>query len=158
MSTPLTIRLARLEDAAAITEIIREPSVVPRLASETVETTRAHVAAQLARCLADDSHRVYVAQDDTGRVMGYVAVHWLPYLIHSGPEGYVSELFVHSEARGQGLGKRLLDVVIQEARERGSSRLQLVNFRTRESYQRGFYVKAGWEERPDAASFVLPLN
>ena len=158
MSTPLTIRLARLEDANDITAIIREPDVVPRLASETVETTRAHVAAQLARCLADDSHRVYVAQDDTGRVMGYVAVHWLPYLIHSGPEGYVSELFIHTEARAQGLGSRLLDVVVRDARTRGCSRLQLVNFRTRESYQRGFYAKAGWEERPDAASFALPLT
>ena len=158
MSTPLTIRPARLEDADGITEIIREPSSVPRLASEPAETTRAHVTAQLARCLADDSHRVYVAQDDAGRVIGYVAVHWLPYLIHSGPEGYVSELFIHSEARGQGLGKRLLDVIVQDARERGSSRLQLVNFRPRESYQRGFYTKAGWEERPDAASFVLTLT
>ena len=158
MSTPITIRPARLDDADGITAVIREPGTLPRLASQPAETTRAQVAAHLALCLADEGHRVYVAEDETGRVVGYVAVHWLPYLILGGPEGYVSELFIHSAAREQGLGKRLLDVVIQDARERGCSRLQLVNFRTRESYQRGFYVKAGWEERPDAASFVLPLT
>ncbi len=153
----ITIRPARLEDADALTDVIREPGTLPRLASQALETTRAQVAAHLALCLTDESHRVYVAADEGGRVVGYVAVHWLPYLILGGPEGYVSELFIHSEAREQGLGKRLLDVVVQEARARGCSRLQLVNFRTRESYQRGFYAKAGWEERPDAASFVLPL-
>ena len=61
------------------------------------------------------------------------------------------------EARGQGIGSRLLEAVKAEAKRRGCSRLQLVNFRQRESYQRGFYAKAGWEERPDGASFVLYL-
>ena len=158
MSTSVTIRSARLDDADGITAVIREPGTLPRLASEPAETTRANVAAHLALCLADASHQVLVAEDETGRVVGYVAAHWLPYLILGGPEGYVSELFIHSAARGQGLGKRLLDVVIEEARERGCSRLQLVNFRTRESYRRGFYTQAGWEERPEAASFVLTLR
>jgi len=90
-------------------------------------------------------------------VLGYVAVHWLPYLFLTGPEGFVSELFVRREARGRGLGRILLRIVEDEARSLGCARLQLINFRDRESYRRGFYAKAGWQERPDGASFVKTL-
>jgi GNAT superfamily N-acetyltransferase len=82
-------------------------------------------------------------------------VHWLPYLFFSGPEGFVSELFVGGPSRGQGVGRQLLEAVKVEATERGCVRLQLINFRDRESYQRGFYQKCGWEERGTAANFVL---
>lgn len=88
----------------------------------------------------------------------YASVHWLPYLIHAGPEGYVSELFVAEAARGQRLGSRLLATIEAEARGRGCARLQLLAFRTRDSYRRRFYPKAGWEERPDGASFVKGLG
>jgi hypothetical protein len=44
-----------------------------------------------------------------------------------------------------------------EARQRGCFRLSLINMRRRESYQRRYYEKAGWEERPEAANFVYFL-
>lgn len=90
--------------------------------------------------------------------MGYTAVHWLPYLILSGPEGYVSELFVAEAARGMGVGKALLTAVKRTAAARGCSRLQLLNMRNRESYQRRFYEKDGWQEREQAANFVYPIK
>jgi GNAT superfamily N-acetyltransferase len=99
-----------------------------------------------------------VAANEDGRLIGYVAVHWLPYLFLSGPEGFISELFVAETARSSGVGKLLLQTVESEAKERGCSRLQLINFKNRESYQRKFYQKAGWEERPDGASFVRPIE
>ena len=34
----------------------------------------------------------------------------------------------------------------------------LINLRKRESYQRQFYAKQGWDERVDAANFILPLG
>ena len=89
--------------------------------------------------------------------MGYGSVHWLPYLFLQGPEGYVSELFVRESARGQGIGRELLKVIETEAKARGCVRLSLINLRSRESYTRQFYVKAGWEERPDAANFICRL-
>jgi hypothetical protein len=47
--------------------------------------------------------------------------------------------------------------VKEEAKSRGCSRLSLLNMRDRESYQRAFYAKDGWEERTDAANFVFDL-
>jgi GNAT superfamily N-acetyltransferase len=128
------------------------------LSNEPAPATEKRVTDHMARCMSDDSHSMYVAEDEAGRFLGYTAVHWLPYLMLSGPEGYVSELMVAEAARGQGCGTGLLDVVREEGITRGCSRLMLANRTTRESYQRGFYTKRGWTERGDIANFVLPLR
>jgi GNAT superfamily N-acetyltransferase len=67
-------------------------------------------------------------------------------------------LFVASDARGQGIGTRLLEAVKSEAATRNCSRLSLLNMRDRESYQRAFYAKDGWEERTVAANFIFEMN
>ncbi len=152
------VRHAEPDDAASIADLLRSIPWFTRIAAEPAESTRVNVLSELNRCLADDSHSVSVAETDTGAVIGYVSVHWLPYLMHPGPEGYLSELFIHESARGQGVGSKLLDVVVQEAKARGCYRLMLINMKARESYQREFYKKQGWEERPDAANFVYMLS
>ncbi len=153
-----TIRKARPEDAGSIADILRSLGWFMRLNSEPEPTTKERIRCHIEMCLADDSHSVYVAETEDGPIAGYTSVHWLPYLIHTGPEGYISELFVHELARGQGIGSKLLDTVEAEARERGCYRLMLLNLRIRESYQRGFYKKRGWEERPESANFILILQ
>jgi GNAT superfamily N-acetyltransferase len=60
--------------------------------------------------------------------------------------------------RGKGLGRMLLKEVAFLAKEKGCTRLRLLNRRTRASYERGFYRKAGWEEHPEMASFMLELK
>ena len=162
ISSEVQIRRAVPEDARALARLLRSIGWFRRMENETEEETAGHVGTELLRCLADESHSIYVAlstaASDDSDMVAYVAVHWLPYLIKTGPEGFISELFVHERARGQGLGTELLDAVIAEAVTRGCSRLQLINFRDRESYERGFYTKAGWEERATAASFVYELE
>lgn len=152
------IRSAGEQDTPAIADILRGLGWFAHINSESATDTEQRVKYNFQLCTADDSHSVYIAEKSTGEVVGYVAVHWLPYLLLAGPEGYVSELFVGDSARGQGVGTKLLDAVKAEARGRGCSRLMLLNIRNRESYQRGFYKKVGWEERPQAANFVLPLD
>jgi GNAT superfamily N-acetyltransferase len=148
------IRRASAEDAEALADLLREVGYFARINQEPPETTRERVARHLALAAADRSHSIYVAQGPQGVILGYGAVHWLPYLILAGPEGYVSELFLREAARGQGTGRQLLEVIKAEAVERGCARLNLLNRRDRESYQRQFYAKQGWEEREDMANFV----
>jgi GNAT superfamily N-acetyltransferase len=147
------IRQAVKDDVAAITRILREMGWFSGLAAETPEQTEARLAQLLPDGVAAAHHSVYVAEWE-GQVVGYTAVHWLPYLFMTGPEGYVSELFVSEAARGLGVGGQLLAAVQAEAKERGCIRLSLLNGRHRESYQRQFYEKMGWEERPFMANFV----
>jgi GNAT superfamily N-acetyltransferase len=147
-----------MSDAGAIAELLRALGWFPHLKSEPFETTRQRIASRLSLCHLNDSHSAYVAEESVGGVMGYATVHWMPTLFLSGPEGYVSELFVEERARGQGAGTKLVQAVQEEAKERECSRLVVLNQRRRESYKRGFYRKCGWEERLDAANFIWRLK
>jgi len=151
------IRQATIEDVVAIDTILRGCEGPLEDTGERPERTQKRIAAHLERCQADESHTLLVAHDGE-RVLGYVGVHWLPYLILPGPEGFVSELFVADSARGRGIGGRLVEAVRAEAFKRGCFRLMLLNRKTRESYRRGFYEKAGWTERHEFGNFVIILD
>ncbi|MFC1976610.1 GNAT family N-acetyltransferase [Chloroflexota bacterium] len=154
----LEIRKATEDDVPAIVGVLRGLGLFAHINSEPAAVTEQRVNDHFRLCAADDSHSVYVAKKPDGEVVGYAAAHWLPYLLLAGPEGYVSELFIRDSERGQGIGTILLEAVKVEGLERGCSRLMLLNIRDRESYQRGFYKKVGWQERPQAANFILPLT
>ena len=156
--TNFTIRRASLDDALGIAELLRDLGWSDWIAAATLEATTTQVKQNLALCQADDSHSVYVAETSDGEVAGYVSVHWLPYLIYRGPEGFVSELFIKTSFRGHGIGSRLLTTVKAEAKKRGCVRLGLLNHRERESYRRQFYKKQGWEERDWIVHFVQWLD
>jgi GNAT superfamily N-acetyltransferase len=154
----IRIRKISAQDASQLTELLRDIGWFESFKSEPIEMTIRRVRLHIERCLADDSHSIFVAEEPDGTIVGYGSVHWLPYLFLQGPEGYVSELFVRESARGQGVGRELLQNIEAEARKRGCARLSLINLRSRESYMRQFYVKAGWEERPDAANFIYRIS
>jgi GNAT superfamily N-acetyltransferase len=153
----MRLRKATIEDAEALASLLTEIGWFEVFKNESLEESSRRVRAELELCLADDSHLVCVAESEEGGIVGYVSVHWLPYLFMRGPEGYVSELFVRDSARGRGVGRLLLKAVETEARSRGCTRMSLTNLRHRESYTRQFYVKAGWTERSDAANFIYRI-
>lgn len=151
------IHRATLQDVAALTELLRSIGWFAYMASESIEMTCERITHHFTLCSANESHSIYVAEENS-KIVGYVAVHWLPYLFLPAPEGYVSELFVGESVRGQGIGTQLLEVVKAEAQERGCSRLMLVNSRSRDSYKRKFYERQGWKEREEIANFVYVLK
>lgn len=153
----IQIRTAKKTDVPAISNLLRSLNLFASINHEEVASTHQRVQKHFELCISDDSHLILVAETTHGEITGYCAVHWLPYLILSGPEGYVSELFIKEEFRGQGIGNNLLEAIKVEAQRRGCSRLMLLNIRNRDSYKRQFYAKHGWEERPDAANFVFQL-
>jgi GNAT superfamily N-acetyltransferase len=154
----VNLRKVSIDDAAELAALIKSIGWFQFLNGLPDDEACEHVKAQLAYCLSDDSHCLYVAQSDDGNIVGYISTHWIPYLFMRGSEGYVSELFVVDRARGQGIGRELLDLVEAEARRRGCTRLSLINLRSRESYKRQFYIKAGWQERTEVANFVRVLD
>jgi GNAT superfamily N-acetyltransferase len=156
MHPPMTIRSVTPDDSPSLARFLLDLNYFSALEGVSIEEAEPRVARNIAACLANDSHSVYVAEMDS-TIVGYVAVHWLPCLYMLGPEGFISELFIGEGMRGQGVGAKLLDTVMAEARKRGCTRLELINMKQRDSYLRGFYRKQGWEERPEAANFVYRL-
>jgi GNAT superfamily N-acetyltransferase len=149
-----TIRPAQETDTQAIANLLRS---LGWFESERFEVIEARVKQHLALFIANPSHFLRVAEDEQGQIVGYISVHWLPYLFLTTPEGFLSELFVAETYRGQGLGKALLDTVVTAAKQRGCSRLHLITGRDRESYNRRFYPKQGWIEREKMANFIYKL-
>ncbi len=149
------IRPAQLSDAGPLCHLLESLGWLPHLDGSA--TSRRAITNQLAQDLGDPSHRVLVAEGEAGHLLGYAALHRNPSLLLNTPEAYLSELFVHPEARGLGVGSRLLEEAERQAQQWGCSRMMLINNRERQSYQRGFYAGRGWQERAHMANFVLPL-
>ena len=154
----IKIRKLTAQDAPQVAELLKEIGWFESFKGENVAAATERVRSHIEQCHADNSHSAFVAQSPDGKIVGYGSVHWLPYLFLQGPEGYVSVLFVRESVRGQGIGRELLKAIETEAKSRGCVRLSLINLRNRESYMRQFYVKAGWEERPDAVNFIYRIS
>src|SRR5688500_16877183 len=122
------IRTVTEADTPALAQFLLDLQYFSALEGVTLAETESRVARNVSACLADQSHSLYAAECG-GALAGYVSVHWLPCLYMQGPEGFISELFVSESARGRGVGARLLDHVIAEARERGCARLELINMK-----------------------------
>ncbi len=150
------IRQATREDAEGLAALLRGlPGDLPRFGLESPEATLKRVSEALE--VSNGLYTVLVTED-ADKITGFAHVHWQPSFLHSGGEGFISALFIHSKYRGQGLGRALLTRVQEEGNRRGCSRLMLLNMRDRTSYERGFYAKLGWKERSDAANFVFDLK
>jgi GNAT superfamily N-acetyltransferase len=151
------IEKATVDDVAEIVNIIAEYRGEGQ-PSDDLAALRASAAHQLHACLKDSSNcSVIVARNTDSQAQGYLIVHWIPFPGLPGLEGYISDLFVASKDRGQGLGKELLLAVEDEAGEKGACRLMLNNRKSAESYSRQFYAKADYSERTGFANFVKAL-
>jgi GNAT superfamily N-acetyltransferase len=150
----MIIRPALEADLEAIAELLFSLSEYPNFQKMGLEAVLAQVTKSFAA--RHDQQRILVAELE-GRVVGYATIYWMT-LLFMHPEGYVSELFVHSDASGLGIGTALLEQLKLEAKVHGCQRLTLINLMDRESYQRQFYAKQGWREQKNAVRFVLNLE
>ena len=101
-------------------------------------TFEPYVAQPLAQCVLDGSGRVWIAQDDAGRMLGSIA------MVDAGEHvGQLRWFLLVPEARGIGLGRRLLETALAYARERGFVRVFLWSFADLVEARR-LYERAGF--------------
>ena len=86
---------------------------------------------------------------------GIAVVRFRPSLWGSRPEAYLEELYVIPERRGEGLGRALLDGVIESGRERSAAYIGL-GTSTDDTAALGLYESAGFSnlERPGGPSML----
>ncbi|WP_155055805.1 GNAT family N-acetyltransferase [Streptomyces blattellae] len=94
-----------------------------------------------AAALAAGRLAVWVARDETGRVVGTVSLAF-PDKPNSRHRAELVKLMVHRDARGQGLGRALLDTAEQAAAEAGITLLHLDT--ETDSLAERLYRSAGW--------------
>ncbi len=152
----ISIRPGDFGDAEAIADTL-DGIEGPHLYCGSPQERREAIKAMLLKGFDQTKTQLLVAEIE-GQVVGHAVWHVAPCLYLPGPEGYVSDFFVNESYRGMKVGSALMRALKDGAKQEGCFRLNLLTRKTRESYQRGFYAKQGFRERPGTANFVLELE
>jgi GNAT superfamily N-acetyltransferase len=93
-----------------------------------------------------DPHQLLVICEADGIVAGTMQLTFIPGLSHRGTTRMLIEgVRIHRDARGSGLGTRMIQWAIEQARERGCGMVQLTTDKTRTDAHR-FYKRLGFEQ------------
>jgi GNAT superfamily N-acetyltransferase len=146
----VTIRPAGAHEMPLVLEFIRELAVYEHLEDELVAT-----AADLAAALSGTrpyAEVVFACLDEDP--VGF-ALFFHNFSTFKGKPGiYLEDLFVRPEARGRGLGKRLLAWLARTALERGCARLDWAVLDWNEP-SIGFYLGLGAQRLDEWTTFRL---
>ena len=142
--SPISIRRARREDVEAI---------VKMLADDPLGSGRERIEQPLPSCYSrafeavdGDPHiRLVVAEDSGGAVVGCLELCILPGLSSQGASrGLIEDVRVVTHCRSRGIGEKMVQWAIAEARSRGCKLVELLTHHTRVDAQR-FYKRIGFE-------------
>ena len=133
------IRAATPDDASALCAIYNEGIAEGRATFETRERDVAEIEAWFA-----DDYPIVVETGPDGAVRGFARV---GAFSHRAVYAAVGEhgVYVAASARGQGVGRRLLDALSVEAERRGFTKLTSRVFSTNEA-SRALHLAAGFRE------------
>ena len=95
-----------------------------------------------------------IARDDGGAPLGFATVYWSWQTLNAARAGVMNDLFVVPEARGQGVGRALIEECRRRAREHGAATLVWETAPDNESAQRLYRSLDAREER--WLSYSLP--
>jgi GNAT superfamily N-acetyltransferase len=142
------VRAAQATDAEDIGRLLhdfnsefKDPTPGPRVLAERVR-----------KLLADGAIRVLLLGTEP---LGLAVLRFRPAIWSEGLDCYLEELYVVPDRRGQGLGRRLMEAVIDLARKEGASHMDLGTSET-DVVARHLYERLGFSNRegkPDG-----PLN
>ncbi len=107
----------------------------------------AFIDRRLRQQLSHDDACLLIAEGDEGQVLGFISLHFIIQLAFEGDFCRISYLCVDANARGQGIGERLVQAAEQHARARGCDRLELHCDERRTAAHR-FYTRLGYQEAP----------
>lgn len=137
------IRRAEAGDADVMRELVA--GFRDHLGAST--PTDAELEARLPAVLADPASELCWACAPDRSPLGYTYTHDHASLWAGGLETYLEDLFVVANARGQGVGRSLLDSVVERARARGAVVVSL-STNERNARAQALYARAGF--RPQA--------
>jgi ribosomal protein S18 acetylase RimI-like enzyme len=90
-----------------------------------VEPGDADLEALAHALIADPQHEgvQLIARSEAGEPLGFATVYWSWQTLSAARAGVMNDLFVVPEARGQGVGRALIEECRRRCRERGAAQL-----------------------------------
>jgi len=131
------IRSANDSDAQAAFKLIAELGYADLSFARFTQTYRS--------VLENPAMMTFIAEVN-GDVVGLATVSFRPQLRLAADLFSIDEFVIADSVRGQGVGRHFLEHLKCVANQAGAKRLELETNRARASYQRGFYVKNGFNE------------
>lgn len=137
--TDLSIRRAGPDDAPVVARLLHDFNTEFDDPSPGVE----FLTDRVAELLGDAEIAVFLAGEGAD---GLAVVRLRPALWSAGLEAYLEELYVVPKLRGRGIGRALLDAVVEFARESGADRIDLGTSED-DTAARALYESAGFTNR-----------
>jgi GNAT superfamily N-acetyltransferase len=87
---------------------------------------------------------VQIAKNTAGKVVGMVTAQLVISTAQGAASAWIEDMVIHSSYRGHGIGKKLLQLTLDWAKENGATRAQLlVDIENKEAL--GYYKHLKWE-------------
>ena len=118
----MNVRRARQNDIERINELLLDVAAIHNAGRPDIfkESTKKYTDEELLSIIENDKTPVFVAEDDTGYVLGYVFCVYQEtrdsILLHDMKTLYIDDLCVDKTKRGMKIGSALYEFVLKEAK------------------------------------------